>query len=420
MTRSQIDTRSATLTIIAKALAGQYGQAYADNWLAKQRSEKVEPGVLKAVKTVSSADSRERAVSNTYEPPQPGGKALRAAEDLIGSHWRVRLGLAYPLVLAAVKAALEAGVAPAGKDANSYHCLTTIPTLTILTSALLGRKTCFNQRTLERWLSPQASHAAALRCWLGWKTWYTSTYRDYATGEARCTPGGTVFRVYLKPLRLPNDDRLPAIYPLANHMAKDWRDLELDRRSGRTFGRTYQHAEYASQRVDPKCVGIETKSNREACALIGGVWEEFRNTPEFPGKALLGQQYYIYPDMRSVEGSTTLRNDVDTYATWLAELVTDLKTVDNVINRYREAVWVAVKAELYGDSRRGFELLDRLRRLALELKREDHTLDDPAAWCWKQVEDAGLRELRRDYNYAPGRFYRVMSTRAARKLGIMA
>ncbi|CAN5796761.1 hypothetical protein BH24DEI2_BH24DEI2_03180 [soil metagenome] len=55
----------------------------------------------------------------------------------------------------------------------------------------------------------------------------------------------------------------------------------------------------------------------------------------------------------------------------------------------------------------------------MELKRESHSLDDPAAWCWKQVEDAGLRELRRDYCYAPGRFYRVMSTRAARALGVM-
>ena len=158
----------------------------------------------------------------------------------------------------------------------------------------------------------------------------------------------------------------------------------------------------------------------EVCALIGAVWEEPWNTPESPGKFLLGQQYYIYPDTRSVEGSTTLRNDVDTYATWLAKLVTGLETVDNVINRYRKVAWVAVKAELYGGSRLGFELLDRLRRLALELRREDHTLDDPAAWCWKQVEDAGLRELRRDYSYAPGRFYRVMSTRAAQKLGIVA
>ncbi|CAN5796830.1 hypothetical protein BH24DEI2_BH24DEI2_03190 [soil metagenome] len=345
MTGLQVGVHDETLRIIAQALVGRFGQRYADDWLAKKKLENEEGQVPARAKPVEAARKPRRSAPKVYVSPEAGEEALRAAEKLIGPVWKAELGRAYPLVLVTVKAALEAGIAPTGRETNSYHCLTTIPTLTVLSSALLGRDTCFNQRTVERWLSPRAAHAAALRCWLGWKTWFTSTYRDYATGEARCTPGGTVFRVYLKPLKLPAAGRLPAIYPLADHMARDWRDLEADRHSGRTLGRTYQRAEHASKRVSPSNVGIETKSNKDACASIGTVWEDLSNAPD-RGEAQLSQQYYVYPDTRSVEGATLLRNDVDRYATWLAKLVSGQETVAPVINRYREAVWVAVKAEL--------------------------------------------------------------------------
>ena len=342
--------------------------------------------------------------------------ALQAAERLIGDTWRVRLGRAYPIVLLAVKGALEAGVDPNGEDARDHHFLTTMPTLTALASAALGLEECLNQRTIERWLSPAAPHAAALRCWLGWKTWYTRTYVDYASGERMCTPGGTVFRVYLTPLA-HEDEAEQRIFPLSREMRRDWRDLEADRHGGRTLGRRYERS--GAERVDPQDVGIDKESNKGLAEQISGVWLSLGNTPEQSSKSFLGEQYYLYPDMRTVEGCLVLRNDVNRHAEWLAQLVTQEDDVSGVIDRYRQAVWVAVKAELYGDTRRGWELLRRLRLLALELRRERHTLRDPPAWCWAQVEQAGLGELRRDYSWEKGRFHRVMSRRTTEQLGIL-
>lgn len=409
--------QSNTLALIARALEQRYGRSYADTWLAQRDSKKGEttPPVTPPdlLRRLSNAREQKKPL---YTPPNEGADALRTAERLIGEEWRVRLGRSYPIVLLAVKGALEAGTDPEGEDARDHHFLTTMPTLTALSSAVLELETSLNQRTIERWLSPTAPHAAALRCWLGWKTWYTRTYIDYKTGEPRCTPGGTVFRVYLKPLAR-NDTLKQRIFPLSREMKRDWRDIEVDRHAGRTLGRRYERT--GAARVNPCSVGIYEESNKGLSEKLSGVWLSLCNTPE-PAKSFLGEQYYIYPDTRTVEGCLVLRDDVNRYAEWLAQLVTCEDDVNGVIDRYRQAVWVAVKAELYGDTRRGWELLSRLRQLALELRRERHTLRDPPAWCWAQVEQAGLSGLRRDYRWEKGRFYRVMSRRAAEQVGLLA
>lgn len=406
-----------TLVLIAKALAERHGQAYADSWLAKERSrQRGQPlAPLTRARELSKPATRPQTVPEPYQAPTPGEDAARAAERLIGERWKQALGLAYPLVWLAVKSALEAGIDPSVEGKNNYHFITTLPSLAVLCSALMRREQCMNQRTIERWLSPTAPHAKALRCWLGWKVWYTSSYIDYSTGKPMSSKGGTVFRVYLSPLGEASDTQ---IHPLASAMKRDWRDLEEDRHQGRTFGKRYQNA--TPDRLEPANVGIYHYSAKELSAKQLILWEDCGNTPERTRTTFLGEEYYVYPDTRTVQGASVLREDVNTYAAWLGLLVTGKKDLEGVIDRYREAVWVCVKAEQYGGTRQGWELLERLRKLSLELRKEKHTLRDPAAYCWGQIETAGFRELRRDYSFAPGRFYRVIGSRAAKELGIMA
>jgi hypothetical protein len=406
-----------TLVLIAKALAERHGQAYADSWLekerARQRGQPIAP--LNRAKDLLKPTRNPQKQPEPYQAPTPGVEAAKAAQELIGERWRQALGLAYPLVLLAVKGALEAGMNPSGVGQNNYHFITTLPSLAVLCSALMRRDKVMNQRTIERWLSPSAPHARALRCWLGWKVWYTSSYVDYSTGKPMSTKGGTVFRVYLSPLSEASDAQ---IHPLASAMRQDWRDLEEDRQQGRTLGKRYQNA--TPDRLEPENVGIYQYSAKELSSKQLVLWEEYGNTPERTRTTFLGEQYYVYPDTKTIQGASVLREDVNTYAAWLGSLVTGKRDLDEVMDRYREAVWVCVKAELYGGTRQGWELLTRLRNLALELRKEKHTLRDPAAYCWSQVEAAGFRELRRDYSFMPGRFYRVIGSRAARELGIMA
>lgn len=134
------ESHNPTLALIAKALAERHGQAYADSWLAQQRTKKREqplPTLTRAkalLKPVKSPQTR----PEPYQAPAPGVDAARAAEELIGERWRQALGLAYPLVWLAVKSALEAGLDPSGANQNNYHFITTLPSLAVLCSALMG------------------------------------------------------------------------------------------------------------------------------------------------------------------------------------------------------------------------------------------------------------------------------------------
>jgi hypothetical protein len=377
-----------------------------------------------------------------------GLEALHLAQELIGPSWRSALGNAYPLVLMLVKGALEDGRRPGEAGGNDYHVLSNYPSLGVLSAAAVGRKKSYTSKTIQRWLDPSASHAAALRCWLGWRHWMTDTLLEYRsginpkTGEAFLTGrsrgpviGGTLFRVRLSPLRHISQQRLSecteerpsVIQPLKPELAREWRDLEHDRHEGRTWQKGEQSI--ALESIDVRIKTVLDINNQLSKDLL---YLDLNKTNQ-QSKNLLTQQNYLYPDIASEAGAMQLRLDVENTANWLIECIEGAVTEERrqrLLNRYRHAVWTAYKTHRYADSREGFDLLVMATRLAKELRQEERnrvqqgkrfSIKDIPAFVWSVIERRGFAELRRDFGgFQEGRYQRVFSGGIARRLGIIA
>ena len=119
-----------------------------------------------------------------------------------------------------------------------------------------------------------------------------------------------------------------------------------------------------------------------------------------------------------------LRLDVENSALWLMRCVEGKvgeTRRDELLDRYRHAVWVAYKCHRFGGSREGYTLLLQAKNLAQELRRTGNTsIRDVGAYVWSVIEKQGFTELRRSYRYEKGRYLRVFSTGIARQLGLVA
>ena len=415
------------------------GRARADAW-AKERlglpHEKAKGSTVeKSIDRVLEHQRAARAAGDErlrrahYEAPV-GRAATEAAAALIGPEWKEALGRAYPLILLLVRSALEGGHQAKTENTTLYHAFSTLPVLGALCAAVEGRNKPYCEKTIRRWLARGAKHAAPLRCWLGWTVWTTDTlleYRrgvdpktgqPYLTGKSRGPViGGTVLRVYLDPLTPEQLERSAAggVRPLAEALRHSWRCLESDRHQGLTTASKGLPVSQAELNVR---VNEERTKDLVKCGLV------FRDRSKSPRqKTNVLAQEYVYPDIGTLEGAKRLVDDVNRAARTLMQAIEGRDTNakgESLEGRYRHALWVAVKADRYGDDRTGFELLRLGVRLAEELKREQHTLKDPGAYVWSLLEARGFKELRRDYSYQPGRFLRVFSRGMARAMGIRA
>ena len=449
------DGLSPTERQIYRTYVEHRGQSAADRWLRSYLTKRGTPPPVApeaAAKTVKApphahkAGATARWHQNALEELLQrsrgrnirGQEAIDLAAAIIGEAWRKKLGSAYPLVLLVVKGALESGRRPGDEDGNTYHCFTTNPSLGVLCALLKDRDESFNEKTIRRWLDPDARHASALRCWLGWRHWMTDSlleYRQgvnpktgkvYKTGQSRGpVVGGTLFRVRLTPLKEVKEEQLRActkerpsvIQPLKPELERAWRDLEVDRHQGRTWT------------LSPNCIPLEEVDvhiDKERTKDIKGgplCYLETCKTDELTPNNLINQNY-LYPDIASLEGAARLRGDVERTALWLMRCVEgEVKEARRLelLNRYRHAVWVAYKAHRYGQTREGFELLLLAKNLAFELRQTpNHSIKDVGAYVWSVVERRGFAELRRDYSYQKGRYLRVFGSGVARGLGLMA
>jgi hypothetical protein len=347
---------------------------------------------IPATKIPATKSTRTSPKTATPAPePLTYADALAKARHLLEPR-RTDLGNAYPAALALTCAALEHGHNPNGKDANTFYVFMTYDTLALLAARAIGRDTPYTRRTIERWLSKSAPHADALRSLIGARLWYTDTLIDYRSGTSQGPViGGTVFRVYLRPL----DGEQVRVE--GDVMRQQWRDLELDRQAGKTqHTRQQEHAALPELRD----VGIY-KLSKDICADFNFTYTSLGNTPHESN--LIKQEYYIYPDMRQTHAVDALRNDVQQTATYLASKLApwligyDGQITPSLRKRYLEAIWIAVKAELLGGTRHGFDLLKQATALADELYSGGHSLKNPDAYLWHMLESRGFRELRRDY-----------------------
>ena len=67
---------------------------------------------------------------------------------------------------------------------------------------------------------------------------------------------------------------------------------------------------------------------------------------------------------------------------------------DGFTDLWRRALWTAVKAEMWGGTEHGWNLIDRMIALAEDARLEG--FEKPSAWAWSKVREE-MEELRRDY-----------------------
>jgi hypothetical protein len=378
--------------LVYETILKHKGHSYADRWLADYTAgTRATPEPAPATPPVPSPKSSPKTTSPARSTPLTYTDALEQAATLLEPR-RAELGNAYPAALALTCAAIEHGHNPNADSANTFHVFMTYDTLAVLAARAIGKDKPYTRRTIERWLSKSASHAHALRTLIGARLWYTDTLIDYRTGESQGPViGGTVFRVYLRPL----DGQQVRVE--GDIMRHQWRDLELDRQAGKT---------HQTRQSDPAAlpslsdVGIY-KLSKDFCADFQLVYTQLGNTNRESN--LIEQEYYIYPDMRQKHAVDALRGDVQQTATYLASKLApwligyDGQITVSVRNRYLEAIWIAVKAEVLGGTRHGFDLLKQVTALADELYGGGHSLKNPDAYLWHMLESRGFRELRRDY-----------------------
>ncbi len=388
---------SSSQQLVYETILKYKGTSFADRWLADY-----ENGITSTPEVpVTPPQPTPTPTPQPSEPPCYAD-ALEQARTLLEPR-RTSLGNAYPAVLALTCAALEHGHQPEDDaSCNNFYLFMTYETLAVLAARAVGREVPYTRRTIERWLSSTAIHAHAVRSVIGARVWYTDTLINYSTGESQGPViGGTVFRVFLRPL----DSQQVRVE--GNIMRHHWRDLELDRHAGKT---QYNRATLPSLTN----VGID-KSSKDVSKVFNLVYLLPPNTSR--DSNLINQQYYIYPDMRQKHAVDALRADVQTTATYLASklapwLITQQgEIVESVRNRYLEAIWVAVKADMIGGTRLGFELLKQTIALADEVYSAPHTLKNPDAYLWRVLAQRGFDELRRDYGGQ-----RVMSKRMFEQL----
>lgn len=355
------------------------GEAFAQRWLLERGHGAMDKRTVQQKSRDQLAHTLREAISQSIENQAPEGEqAICLAQELLAPSCQ-KLGVSYPLALALVTMALEAGHKPGKPGGNNYHCLMTFEALGFVAARAIGREQPYTSKTIQRWLHHSAPHAKELRAWVGAKLWYTDTLINYSTGVSfGKVVGGHVLRVYTESLAGA------VVTPHPQAMQEKWRNLEADIKAGFTAS----HAQLAN-------VHIERTTLRDTQVRQIPAYD--LSTPGGSSKILL-EDYYKYPDIRQPRGVQQLRNDVQDAARELCQRlescpITGWKEREG---HYMRAVWVAVKHDIINNDRSGVELLNRAIRLSHELVMTPHTLKSPAAFVWKIIEDAGFRELRRD------------------------
>lgn len=367
--------------LVFDAYSQRYGERFARKWLKDKRQNKTTE--FPEAPRPRRDDPAARAIAAfkrsllPNNPIKDGEIAINKAAVILAPD-RQGLGLAYPLVLALVAMALEAGHDPDTDSANSYHCLATFDSLGFIAARAVGRHKPFCAKTIQRWLHGGAEHAHVLRHYIGLRLWYTDTLINYSTNTSiGKVVGGHVVRVYTRSLG-------GVVNPHKDALERQWRNLEADIKGG-----------YTRAQADVSNVHIGGTTLRDIAKTKLPLYD--LTTPG-ESKTTLLEDYYNYPDIRQPEGAKQLRFDVEDAALKLCRhLEPDYEAGWNQrANHYRRAVWVAVKHDMIHKDHSGIDLLKRAIRMAHELQITSHTLKSPAAFIWHLIEEAGFKELRRD------------------------
>ena len=128
-----------TVQFVYQEQVKRLGTVAADRWFANyiqtspnNASQNIPQVFQAAVDKTRWQENKDEQLNKSIGERCFGIAAVCKAEDLIGPVWREKLGQAYPLVLLAVKSAVEGGHEQGKANDGTYHFLSTLPSLGVL------------------------------------------------------------------------------------------------------------------------------------------------------------------------------------------------------------------------------------------------------------------------------------------------
>ncbi len=304
---------------------------------------------------------------------------LTKAEDLLKrwGHWE-RLGPLAPMVRLLVAHAIRLGARQdPSREAHVF-----------LAQWELAAMLEVSDRTVERWLhDPRYErYRQAARMWIAWEVWMTE---GEGIGKQHAVKGGTVWRVRLRPIF-----RARPLKVLAPYLRFPWRDLEQDKKEGKTA-----RVLSASDSVSGYKRHLQLGKGVTLQGLVGrplATWES-KKTP-LPLDPDTRRNFRELLRLASVPGGRNgRRNWAQQAASAIAAALGDQKSM----HFWLRVVWAALKQALFGGGEGAMRVLARVVGLAAEA-RADGFARNPGAYAQALLRREGYWEL-----VAPFRDFKV-------------
>ncbi|GAA6746769.1 hypothetical protein [Thermus brockianus] len=234
-----------------------------------------------------------------------------------------------------------------------------------------------SERTVERWLHDPRyeKYRRYARHWIAWETWMTSGRALEREGAVK---GGTVWRVRVRPV-------YRAIRVLAPYLRLTWRDLEEDRREGRTARVLSAHDSMSGYKE-----GLLLGKPLTLRIVVGkplATWES-KKTP-LPLDPDTRRNFRELLRLSSVPGGRNgRRNWAQQAASAIAAALGDQKSV----RFWLRVVWAALKQALFGGGEGAMRVLARVVGLAAEA-RADGFARSPGAYAQALLRREGYWDL---------------------------
>lgn len=234
-----------------------------------------------------------------------------------------------------------------------------------------------SERTVERWLHDPRyeKYRRYARHWIAWETWMTSGRALKREGAVK---GGTVWRVRVRPV-------YRAIKVLAPYLRLPWRDLEEDRREGRT-ARVLSAPDSMSGYKEGLLLG-KPLTLRIVVGKPLATWES-KKTP-LPLDPDTRRNFRELLRLSSVPGGRNgRRNWAQQVASAIASALGDQKS----LRFWLRVAWAALKQVLYGGGDGAMKVLARVVTIAAEA-RADGFAQSPGAYAQALLRREGYWDL---------------------------
>ncbi|GAA6732539.1 hypothetical protein YIM73518_23030 [Thermus brockianus] len=234
-----------------------------------------------------------------------------------------------------------------------------------------------SERTVERWLNDPRyeRYRRYARHWIAWETWMTSGRALEQEGAVR---GGTVWRVRVRPV-------YRAIRVLAPYLRLPWRDLEEDRREGRT-ARVLSAPDSMSGYKEGLLLG-KPLTLRIVVGKPLATWES-KKTP-LPLDPDTRRNFRELLRLSSVPGG---RNGRRSWAQQAASAIAAALGDQKSVRFWLRVVWAALKQALFGGGEGAMRVLARVVGLAAEA-RADGFARSPGAYAQALLRREGYWDL---------------------------